>query len=102
MNAEQEHEMALILDEVRNERYLQDEEWGQSIDDQHTEWEWIALLTRHNGLAVNDGLEKNVGRFRKQMIRVAALSIAAVESFDRKHSKPVEKKAGEFLAGSGF
>ena len=102
MNTEQEHEMALILDEVRNERMVQDEKWGgDRFDDLHSISDWVALLTRHTGLAVNDGVTPT-DRFRKQMIRVAALSIAAVESFDRKQSKLIEKKAGEFLAGSGF
>ncbi len=101
MNADQEFKMSHIMIEVTNERMVQDQEWGIKRDDSHSEWGWIALLTRHAGLAVNDGLEKDVGRFRKQMVRVAAIAIAAVEAFDRK-TQVSEKKAGEYLAGSGF
>lgn len=70
--------------EVANERAAQDEKWGgPAHDDRHGTAEWVAFIARHAGLAVNDGRPESLERFRRQMIRVAALAIAAVESHDR-------------------
>lgn len=74
-----------ILAEVAEERTWQDSRWGGAEhDDRHTPAEWVALLARHLGLAVDDGGETtDPERFRRQMIRLAALAVAAAESFDR-------------------
>lgn len=56
---------------------------------------WVGILVRHLGLAVDDGLPVGgstnahsicecPARYRRQMIRVAAVAVAAIESFDRK------------------
>ena len=89
--------------EIETERQAQDALWGgPAFDDLHTPWEWIALLTRHAGLAVNDGAtEADVTRFRKQMVRTAALAVAAIESMDRKTGRQAVA-AGAHTAGSGF
>jgi hypothetical protein len=63
--------------DVRKERQAQDIKWGgPRHDDTHNENDWISCVRRHTDKASYD--------FRKQMIRVAALAVAAVESYDRK------------------
>lgn len=71
-----------IFDEIVRERMAQDKKWGgPAHDDTHLESDWWDYIARHNDRALeNDSTEQ----FRKQMIRVAALAVAAIESHDRK------------------
>lgn len=76
----------LVLAEVAEERKEQDEEWGGAAhDDQHGSNDWIAYIAKHVGKAVWYMSAGQHGRatFRYQMIRVAALAVAAVEWCDR-------------------
>lgn len=68
------------LPEIRAERVRQDREWGGLEHDRsHSPSDWIALITQHAGRAL--------GRdFRRQMIQIAALAVAAVETYDRLHA----------------
>ena len=82
-----------ISREISLERLAQDHLWGgPAQDDRHTEAEWVALLARHLGLAVDDGSGVSAERFRKQLVRVAALAVAAVESWDRLRGKEVDQR----------
>ncbi len=68
--------------EIQHERARQDQKWGgPGHDDQHTDHDWIVYLTKHLGKAVVWPFAPY--RFRYQMIRVAALAVAAVEWVDR-------------------
>lgn len=92
-----DEKLDMILVEVGCERYNQDREHGGPIhDDTHTYNDWTAILTRHLGLAASDRAEVDPVRWRKQMIRVAALAVAAVQSHDRKTT------AGRYEKGSGY
>lgn len=65
-----------IFEEIVLERERQDAEWGgPPHDDSHEATDWIAYLAKHLGRAVT--LEPEV--FRRQMVIVAALAVAAVE-----------------------
>ncbi|MCC6419517.1 MAG: hypothetical protein IT429_14890 [Gemmataceae bacterium] len=76
-----------VLAEVREERQQQDARWGgPEHDDRHSPWDWVAITVRHLGLAAEDGGQGvDPVRYRRQMIRVAALAVAAVEALDRTH-----------------
>ena len=76
-----------VIDEVLAERKHQDEKFGGPVhDDGHTGRDWIAFIVEHLGRA---GTQVFAGdNFRKQMIKVAALAIAAVEWYDRGAFKP--------------
>ena len=83
-----------ILSEIVNERANQDDEWGgPDQDDQRTSWDWIAYLTKHAGKAVRYPFDLEI--FRRQMVRVAALAVAAIEWADRlKKRQDAEEEAG--------
>lgn len=89
-----------IYQEITAERTRQDAlHGGARHDDRHTCTDWVALLVRHLGLAIDDGkpgagtfhgpsnshsLCENPARYRRQLVRVAAVAVAALEAFDRK------------------
>ncbi len=86
-----------IFGEILTERSHQDKIWGGlEYDDNHSELEWNELITDYNGRGAvameNEPVDEQgttlgpePSRWRKQMIRVAALALAAVESFDRRN-----------------
>ncbi len=68
-----------IYDEIRMERRNQDAKWGGAKhDDTHTDEEWLNFIEHHLWRAYNEDFA-----WRKQMLRVAALVVAAIESSDR-------------------
>lgn len=70
-----------ILIDIRGERAAQDAEWGgPTHDDSHNERDWAAFITVHLGRALE---AKSRSACRRQLVRVAALAVAAVEWFDR-------------------
>jgi hypothetical protein len=70
-----------VLDNIRAERHRQDAKWGgPEHDDEHDPLHWCGFVGEHLARARK---ERGV-IYRYQMIRVAALAIAAVESFDRR------------------
>ena len=83
--------MKSIWHEIQAERERQREEWGGDYhDDQHGPMEWVAILTKHAGSAMPGKLAHRVAsiqRFRTQMVKVAAIAVAAVESIDRRFPK---------------
>lgn len=82
-----------ILAEVSKERDAQDaEHGGPEADDKHSEAEWAVIMARHFGLAFGDRAEIDPLRFRRQMVRVAALAVAVLESFDRKRQAGVNSE----------
>lgn len=72
-----------VYDEVKAERAAQDAQWGgKDHDDKHTNFDWIAYLVKHIGRSVQWPFNVNI--FRAQMVKVAALAVAAIEWADRK------------------
>lgn len=73
-----------IIQEINEERNRQ-ETIGhtEKVDDRHTSNDWIALITRHAGLAISDAAIVDKAKWRTQMIRVAAIALASLESFER-------------------
>lgn len=79
--AERENPTTLVLREVEDERHRQDAKWGgPAHDDAHDSIEWddfIRMRTRQ--LARVDLPDR-----RRLLVEIAALSAAAIESYDRK------------------
>jgi hypothetical protein len=77
-----------VLQEVLIERHKQESKWGQQ---NHSPVEWLMILGEEVGEANKAALEKHfsyVGvttyeEYRKELIQVAAVAIAAIESLDR-------------------
>jgi len=66
-----------IIIEIINERILQDKKWGKQ---NHCPFVWLAILGEEVGEANKAILQYN--DYRNEMIQVAAVAIAAIESLD--------------------
>lgn len=72
-----------VWHDIQKERESQNAKWGgPSHDDTHTSHDWLAYIIKHAGKAVMWPFDFRV--FRIQMVRVAALAVAAIEWCDRK------------------
>lgn len=78
-------DLLAIANDVLQECQRQDEKWGgPEHDDQHTDREWTAIVAEHLGRAGYAISEDDAVGYRRQMVRVAALAVAALEAFDRR------------------
>ena len=76
--------MANILQEIEAERTRQDIKWGgPEHDDVHSTEEFIQWIEEYAGWARMMSSMNNMNKARRKLIKVAALSVAAVESIDR-------------------
>lgn len=81
-----------VLAEVSLERLQQDAQWGgASHDDTHKSHDWIAYIVQHAGRAVV--WPWDAFAFRRAMVKVAALAVAAVEWADRDINRAIERRA---------
>jgi NTP pyrophosphatase (non-canonical NTP hydrolase) len=87
-----------VLEEVRIERLRQDLKWGEQNHHPH---QWLAILGEEVGEASKGTLEGHFGgepsgwaNYREELIQVAAVAMAAVESFDRNGPPQVDKAQG--------
>ena len=73
-----------VLQDVENERYRQDKKWGgPDHDDEHMPSDWYQTIRAYLEWAFMMARMDNPEKYRRRMIQVAALAIAAVESHDR-------------------
>jgi len=76
--------MLKILSEINAERCRQDAKWGgPSHDDEHDQDDWSRFIDAHLRKAT-PGFQLDRALFRKQMVRVASLAVAAIEWVDRR------------------
>ena len=66
-----------VLRMVRDERYRQDEKWGEQ---NHTPDRWLAILGEEFGEACKGNLEGLQIKYVTELIEAAAVAVAAVES----------------------
>ncbi len=77
-----------VISDIEDERLRQEDQWGGVInDDCNTVDDWRAYINKFNFLAGT--AKSNSPTQRKRLIQVAALAVAAVESFDRNRGFPV-------------
>lgn len=81
-------ERQAILKEIDAERDYQDKKWGHNADDTKNEPnDWASYIAHHSTRWFNGGFAPydatTVAAFRKQMVKTAALAVAAIESLDR-------------------
>lgn len=82
--------MESIFEEIKVERLKQDVKWGIQ---NHKPIEWIAILTEEVGEVSKAALEEHFKKcywdltmlkeYRKELIQVAAVAIAMIESLER-------------------
>ncbi len=77
-----------VLNEVAEEREYQNTKWGQDFDDSNSFEAWNTYLTHYSSRhLVGDIASKFnadfINAFRDDMVKVAAIAVAAVESIDR-------------------
>lgn len=71
-----------VYDEIRAERAKQDEQWGgPDHDDEHSPQEWAQYLHKQWLAAAHES--ELGGDYRGRLIKIAALAVAAAESYDR-------------------
>jgi chaperone required for assembly of F1-ATPase len=80
-----------ILNEITNERLYQEEKWGNTTDDTvNTPNDFVSYIGAYSTKWFPGGFppytEETVANFRKSMMKVAALAVAAVESVDRQQA----------------
>lgn len=69
-----------VLLEVKKERDKQDIRWGEQ---NHERFKWLAILGEEVGEANRGALEQDPENYRAELIQVAAVAVAMVESLDR-------------------
>lgn len=70
--------------DIASERVKQDKKWGgPAHDDQHTRNDWLDIIDEHL-VRAHDGTDTI---WRKQMVRVAAIAIAAIDAEDRRRER---------------
>ena len=76
-----------IVNEVKTERLRQGDMWGKAFDEQNTPNDWVAFITRYVSEGAYDGWECSYTpeRFRRCLVKAAALCCAAIETMDRQN-----------------
>lgn len=93
MTDEQIRATKKVLDDVLSERMRQILDKGFDIedDDQHSTDEWLTLLSRYILLAAGAAGAADGPRYRHRLVQIAAVSAAAMESYDRVLSATVAR-----------
>lgn len=69
-----------IYETIELERAYQDKKWGRTFDGKNTPNDWVAYITKYLGQSVTMPFHGET--FRTQMLKVAALAVAALEQDD--------------------
>lgn len=75
-----------ILADINDERVYQDDKWGTEFDDKNTVNDFAIYICRYasNAAFVEEAVKASaVAAQRNQLIKVAALAVAAIETIDR-------------------
>ena len=73
--------LATLLEEIRQERHYQDGRWGVVFDDKNTLNDWLTYIMIYGGQAAR--IDSAPADQRRNLVKVATLAVAALESFDR-------------------
>jgi hypothetical protein len=73
--------MQKIFDEIKAERKYQDRCWGAEFDDKNNLDNWIRYIVSYCARASN--FHASLSQQRRDMMKVAAIAVAACEAFDR-------------------
>ncbi|HRH45001.1 MAG TPA: hypothetical protein PKY82_25415 [Pyrinomonadaceae bacterium] len=71
-----------VLGQIETERDLQDDQWGgQTHDDTHFPVDWTTQIAHHLEAANREIAD--YPKFRKRLLKIAALAVAGIQSQDR-------------------
>jgi ABC-type uncharacterized transport system YnjBCD substrate-binding protein len=74
-----------LLQKVKEERDYQDKRWGGDwTDNSWSAADWIAFIEKYKSNAMVAAINGEKDEFVKQMVKVAALAVAAAEAAERK------------------
>jgi len=92
----------IIFDDILKERNRQISKWGGIEHDLgHNPRDWCSFIVRHLGRAQQAAEELRDDDYRKQMVRVGALVVAAIEVFDATGSEGNKTHMCEFILDGG-
>ena len=82
--------MRYILDSIKLERKDQDARWGEQ---NHPPYIWLTILGEEVGeanvaLLKADFGKEVIGNYREELVQIAAVAVAAIESLDRNEFIP--------------
>lgn len=81
-------ERDLLFGQISRERVRQDEEWGGAEhDDEHEPLDWVRFIRKQCGIIANPPETGIVGGYESRMVKIAALAIAAIESYRRRSNQ---------------
>ena len=69
-----------VLGEIASERARQDKKWGEQ---NHNHDRWLVILMEKVGEVARAAQEGHGFLYREEMLQVAAVAVAAIESYDR-------------------
>lgn len=84
--------MPNVYDDIQTERLAQLSVYDREADDVLLPVHWVFLVCRHATRAIQDSAPDSITIFRRQMVRVAALAVAAVEAVDRARAREAADK----------
>lgn len=73
-------EITGVLSDIDRERLRQNKKWGEQ---NHLPYKWMAILAEEVGEACKEVLENRLEHYREELVQVAAVAVAAIESVDR-------------------
>lgn len=71
---------ARTLQAIAAERRRQDKKWGEQ---NHDRFKWLSILGEEVGEANRAALEEHSDEYREELVQVAAVCVAAIESYYR-------------------
>ena len=81
-------EQTVALAQVVEERVRQDRQWGgPDHDDDHKRKDWLGFIREHADRATKALQGKDLDEYRKQLVEIAALAVAGIESSDRNRAR---------------
>jgi hypothetical protein len=76
--------LARIFEEIAKERAAQDAQWGgPEHDDAHDAAEWRRIILQHVNRLIFTPYMRASDDYRKVLVEVAALAVAAAQAYDR-------------------
>lgn len=82
-----------VIKSIELERKYQESQWGTEFDDKNTANDWATYISNYTSKATE--LPWNPVVWRKNMLKVATLAVAAIEAFDRNGGLPPRHYDGQ-------